>query len=430
MADIQQEESKVYGWLTDHRPQVLINPSSIPVDELNRLVNQAVLASNVAGIDTHRLVKRVMDRLIGPGVLSPYFDDPAVTEIMVVGNRIYIEKHGQIRLDATLVSRQLTSDLAKKICEHCHSEYQSSNPLINLTWPENGARINIVHDSVSPTGAAITIRKRNEERALDIADLIRTGMVNDELSAMLIEASKYKLNLLFSGPPGSGKTSLLRGVANLAIHPRERVIVLEDTEELRLNLEHMMVFLGQTDDPSPEERAKGIITINELFRNALRQRPDRIIVGEIRGMEAFDLLQAALTSEGGVFSTIHLRQPNALLERLLWIAQRFGMNVSIETLQRTIPKAIDFIVQVDRDGSGHRHVSRVTESLDSGEWQDIFVWDEQKKTQVWRNELTKDHKEWFEAHKSKRIVETFEAEDAFSESTSVWGDLVTGNIIH
>jgi pilus assembly protein CpaF len=228
------------------------------------------------------------------------------------------------------------------------------------------------------------------------------------------------MNLLFSGPPGSGKTTVLRGIAVPAIDVQERVIVLEDTEELRLPLDHMMVFIGSPEEPTVESKRQGIVTMNDLFRNALRQRPDRIIVGEIRGMEAFALLQAAITAEGGVLSTVHLRRPDGLLERLLWIAQYSHFTVDIETLRMTLPKAIDLVVQVDVDYVGHRHVSRIVESLPNGEWQDLFHWNSMTRRLVSQGSLTTDHLAWLDMHRTQRTA-LLRQSPSISE---VWSDLL------
>lgn len=394
------EEARALEWLRPHYPTALTDPQSLPTADLHRMVQEAVLAGNLDGPDSRRLTQRLLDRLNGPGVLTPYFLDSAVTEIMVIGDHVYVERHGRIDKVAHLPSAEIAIELAEHLCQHCHEEYQTTHPILNLTWPENGARINIVHHAVSPTGVAITIRKRNQERRLDLEDLLRARMITEEAALLLIEAARCKMNIIISGTPGSGKTTLLRAIAVPAIDTHERVIVLEDTEELQLPLDHMMVFLGLAEEPSPEERRKGLVTIDELFRNALRQRPDRIIVGEIRGLEAFDLLQAAITAEGGVFSTVHLRRPDGLLERLLWIAQYNHFNVGIEALRLTLPKAIDLVVQVDEDAARHRHVSRIVESLPSGEWQDLFRWDPQTRHLLPQDALTADHMAWLDAHRS------------------------------
>ncbi len=418
---LQHEQDAVLQWLNEHHKEVTLDPLSVPRDKVSHLVNEAVLTRSLGAAENQRLVKRVMDHLVGAGMLTPFFDDPTITEIMVTGDRIYVEKHGHKLLAARLPSKQVAIDMATHICDHCHDQYQTSKPLMNLTWPENGARINIVHHEVSPTGAAITIRLRNQERPLHLEDLLQSRMVSEEAALLLVEGARGLLNILFSGPMGSGKTTVLRAIAVQAIGRDERVIVLEDTEELRLPLEHMLVHIGRTDDPTESERIAGIITIQDLFRNTLRQRPDRIVVGEIRGLEAFDLIQATISAEGGMFSTIHLRRPDALLERLLWIAQRNRFNVDVGVLERTLPKAIDLVVQVDQDATGHRHVSRIVESLPDGRWEDLFVWDHVNRVLRTTGHLTRDHTEWLAIHQTQRQQTIRETE---SVGFDVWQDIL------
>lgn len=419
--NLQQQQDAVLKWLNDNHKEVTLDPFSVGRDKVAHLVNEAVLTRKLGETENQLLVKRVMDHLVGAGILTPFFDDQAITEIMVTGDRIYVEKQGRKMLAARLPSKSVAIDIAKHICDHCHDQYQTSKPLMNLTWPENGARINIVHHDVSPTGAAITIRMRNQERLLNLEDLLKGGMLSEDAAMLLVEGAQGLLNILYSGPMGSGKTALLRAIAVQAISPDERVIVLEDTEELRLPLEHMLVHIGRTDDPTEAERVAGVITIQDLFRNTLRQRPDRIIVGEIRGLEAFDLIQATISAEGGMFSTIHLRRPDALLERLLWIAQRNRFNVDVAVLERTLPKAIDIVVQVDQDATGHRHISRIVESLPNGQWQDLFVWDHADRKLRTTGKLTHDHLDWLAAHQTHRQKTIRETETV---GFDVWKDML------
>ncbi|AEJ40815.1 component of type IV pilus [Sulfobacillus acidophilus TPY] len=392
------EIEEAFNWLRTHAGDLLLDPTSADPDTLKQWIWKAVASRNLLPHDADRLTQRLFDQLTGAGVLTPLFYDPSITEIMVVDTHVYIERQGRIVPALTLASSSDAIRLAEQLCHHCHVEYQTTNPLINLTWPENGARINIVHHVLSPTGVAITIRKRNEEVSLQLVDLIQSRAVSEEAAILITEAARSHLNLLFAGTPGSGKTTLLRAFAQTAIDPTERVIVLEDTEELRLQFPHMIVLIGQTDDPTPEERRMGIVTIHELFRNTLRQRFDRLLVGEVRGIEAFDMLQAAITGEGGIFSTIHLRTPHVFLERLLLIAERYNLRLSMPLLERIIPKAIDFIIQVERDGEGHRHISEIVEHLPDGRAQTLYAWNPQTHQLESRLPLADHHRAWMQRH--------------------------------
>lgn len=415
------EQREVFKWLRSHYSQVLVNPQSVFRDDLQRILHEAVIARNLDAVTSRRLNQRLMEELVGAGVLSPYLEDPTVTEIMLVGTRLYIERYGRIRHEATLASSQASIELAQKMAEHCGEEYQTTRPLMNLTWPENGARINLVHHCISPTGVAMTIRKRNQSIALNFEDLLKADMLTESAGLFLVEAARSRMNMLFSGPPGSGKTTLLRAVAEQAIDVMERLIVLEDTEELRLLFEHMMVFLGRTEDITAEERMNGVVTIYELFRNTLRQRFDRLIIGELRGIEVFDLIQAAITAEGGIFSTIHLRSPDAFLPRLLLIAQRAGLGAfTLDVLRETVPLAIDLIVQVDREATGFKHVTRIVESQPDGTWRDLFRWDASQNQLTSVNALTLQHAEWMAVHRSHRMM----MEDRLPAIAEQWSDLL------
>ncbi|PSR20780.1 MAG: CpaF family protein [Sulfobacillus thermosulfidooxidans] len=313
-------------------------------------------------------------QLLGAGVLEPFMRDPTVSEIMVTGPYIFVDRHGRNEPALTLSSVDESIRLAQHLARHCQREYRDTEPLMDLTWPENGARINITHHRVAMTGPAITIRKHNMGVLLQLEELIRRGMLTEEVAHFLVRAFRARANGLIAGPTKSGKTALLRALAIEAIPPDERIIVLEDTEELHLPFHHQINLIGLARAVLPDEREHGIVSLLDLFRNALRQSPGRLIMGELRGPEAFDFIELGLTEKGGSLSTIHLRHPDYLVSRLYYIAQKSGLTLSRDLIQQTVYQAIDLIVYVHHDPTtGARRVSHVVETTEQGSVHVLFA---------------------------------------------------------
>ncbi len=365
---------QVLTWLQDHHAALMADPQQSERSAVLAAIHEAVMSKNLRKLDADVLTEQVVDRLLGAGPLAPYFRDPAVTEIMVVGADVFVEREGRIQPAVSLGSDQIGVRVAQHLARHEGLEYQSSQPLMNFTWDQDGSRINIVHHSKAPSGVAISIRKRNQERVLDLPDLLQAGMFSEEAAALLVAALSGRLNVIFSGPPGAGKTSVVRAIAMKAILPTERVITLEDTEELRLPLPHLVALIGQVERPTVEERARGAVSLQDLFRNTLRMRYDRLIMGELRGPEALDFVEAAMSSEGGMMSTMHLRTPELLADRLYQISHKYQMDFPYDLIQKMVFGTIDLLVQVERDGQGHRHLTRVVEVERDGSMTDLFRW--------------------------------------------------------
>ena len=397
--ELLSEHRKTLEWLQEHASNLMKNPDKASPEDLRATVHKAIVQRQLPRQQADQLYDQIMASLVGAGPLDVYFRDPTVTEIMLVGPKVFVERHGKIEVGLPLSSSQAAILVAKQICHHVNEEYQTSKPLMNLTWPEDGSRINITHHQNAPTGVTITIRKRNQERVLDIEDFIAGAMFTEDVARLLLDIVQSKLNMIIAGPTGSGKTSVLRAFANEGIHPRERVVVLEDTEELRLTLPHLVNLLGLPYALTPAQRDGGLVTLQDMFRNALRMRPDRIIMGELRGPEAFDYIEAGLTEPGGMLTTIHIRQPEMLNSRLYWIAQKNQLAIPYDLIVSSVFQSTELIVQVERDGNGHRHLSRVVETQADGTLQTLYQWDPFAHTLVFQHHLSAVKQSWMDANK-------------------------------
>jgi len=354
---------------------------------VRQAIADVVLSLHPAQDVAVRLTEELEAQLLGAGALEPFMRDPTISEIMVTGPYVYIERDGRVTPALTLGSMDESIQLARHIARRCQREYRETEPLLDLTWPENGARINITHHRVAPTGPAITIRKHNMGTLLQLDELIQRRMINRPAAEFLVHAIRYKANGLIAGSTGSGKTSLLRALILESVRADERLIVLEDTEELHLPHQHQLNLIGRAHAVTAEERQHGILSLLDLFRNALRQRPDRIIMGELRGPEAFDFIEMGLTESGGGLSTIHLRHPSYLVSRLHYIAQKSHLAWTRDAIALSVNQAIDFIVQVLHDEeSGFRWVSQIVEPLTDGTTQTLFDWDPDRQELVQVNE--------------------------------------------
>jgi pilus assembly protein CpaF len=311
--------------------------------------------------------------ILGAGLIQQHLDDPTVTEIMVIGTGVWLERNGVVTAALPLPSAEDAYALAEDLAQKVGQRFQRARPLVNLTWPD-GSRINLVHPMLSPRGTCITIRKPDRSRPLDLADLVAGGSLSAAIADFLVAAVRGRLNLCLGGSTGSGKTTLLRALAAAVLtDSTERVIVLEDTEELRLRHPHVASLVAtQAGDAE-----RGVtVTLRDLFLNALRMRPDRLIVGEVRGAEALDALEAAKSEHGGLLFTMHLRAPEELGSRLLLIAQREGLRFDDAFLRREVYDAVDVVVQLDKLRDGRRRVTRVAEpDPETATMRDLFLWD-------------------------------------------------------
>ena len=390
---------RALDWLQDRHAALLVDPTAAAAPDVLAAIHQAVMGQNLRKGDADALTEQLSDRLLGAGPLAPYFRNPAITEIMVVGRQIFVEEDGRIRRVAALPSLEAAIQLAQHLCRHEGREYKSSDPLMNFIWAIDGSRINLVHHDKAPTtGPVISIRKPNDELPKALPDLVAADMFSAEAAEDLVAASAGRLNLLFAGPPGSGKTVAMRAIAEAAIPPGERVITLEDVPELRLNLPHVVALVGQIPQPTAAERALGVVSLQDLYRNTLRMRYDRLLMGEVRGPEALDYLDALMASEGGGSVTAHLRTPELFIDRLYQISHMYGMGMPYDLIQRMVYGTFDLIIQVERDGMGHRHASRIVEVESDGTMRDLFLWDPDQAQLERVGNLSDRRQRWIRAH--------------------------------
>lgn len=370
--EYRQAKEQASTWLQDEFRDVMANPREHET-EIQRAIAQAVTKVRVRPESSRRLREDLESEILGAGPLQPYLNDPAVTEIMVVDRSVWIEKGGRIEAVLPLESGRRAFQVAESLAQKVGQRLQRAKPLLNITW-RDGSRINLVHPSAGAGKTYITIRKRDKSRALELSDLVQQEALSQDVADFLIQVVRGRLNVLIAGSTGSGKTTLLRAVANATFtDPAERVIVLEDTEELRLVHPHT-VSLVAVD--AGNERDGGVkISVRDLLLNSFRMRPDRLVVGEVRGEEALDAIEAAKAEHGGMLFTMHLRKPEELGPRMYWIAQHFGMGMNPDDMEREVYDAVDVIVQTDKLRDGRRRVTRVVEPQPDGTMRALFNWD-------------------------------------------------------
>lgn len=322
-------------------------------------------------LDREALVQELVDEAVGLGPLEPLLADPGVTEIMV--NRydeIFVERGGRlIRTAARFSSEQAVLGIIDRIVAPLGRRIDESAPMVDARL-RDGSRVNAVIAPIALRGASLTIRKFPVRR-LDMADLLAVGALDEAMARFLTHCVRHRKNLIVSGGTGSGKTSLLNVLSN-AIPAGERIITIEDAAELRLNHAHLVSLEARP----PNAEGRGRIEIRDLVRNALRMRPDRIVVGECRGGEAFDMLAAMNTGHEGSLTTLHANSPRDALGRLETMILMAGMDLPLAAIREHIAASVDFIVQLMRAADGRRLVSAIVQvtGQESGriQLQDLF----------------------------------------------------------
>jgi pilus assembly protein CpaF len=327
-------------------------------------------------IDRNRVVKELINDLTGYGPINPLLGNPDISEVMVNGPyMVYVEKKGRIELtDVQFRDNEHVMNIIEKIVSPLGRRIDESSPMVDARLPD-GSRVNAIIPPLALKGPTITIRKFSKD-PLTIEDLIRFGTLTREMAIFLDACVKARLNVFISGGTGSGKTTTLN-VLSAFIPEDERIITIEDAAELQLSQEHVVSL----ESRPPNIEGKGAITIRDLVRNSLRMRPERIIIGEVRGGEALDMLQAMNTGHDGSLATGHANSPRDMIARLETMVLMAGVELPIKAIRQQIVGAIDLIVQQSRLKDGLRKITNITEVQglegDVVVLQDIFTFQQQ-----------------------------------------------------
>jgi pilus assembly protein CpaF len=322
--------------------------------------------------ERRRIVREITDDILGYGPLEPLLRDDTVTEVMVNNfDRIYIERDGKLEhSQTTFADNAHLLRIIDKIVSQVGRRIDESSPMVDARLPD-GSRVNAIIPPLSLRGPTLTIRKFSRD-PYTMDDLISFGTVTPKAAQFLAACTRGKLNVLISGGTGTGKTTTLNAISAF-VPGDERIVTIEDAAELQLQQDHVITLEARP----PNIEGQGEVRIRELVRNALRMRPDRIIVGEVRGPETLDMLQAMNTGHEGSLTTIHANSPRDALSRLETLVLTAGVDLPLRAIREQISSAFDLLVQITRLVDGSRRVSHVTEVLrmesDVITLQDIFI---------------------------------------------------------
>ncbi len=336
--------------------------AKLPREELSRdltgliadLLNETRIQLNAA--ERAELVKQLLDDMLGLGPLEPLLADETISEIMVNGpKRVYIENKGKLTLsDVQFRDNAHVLSIATRIVTAIGRRIDESSPLCDARLAD-GSRVNIIIPPLAIDGATITIRKFAKKK-ITLDTMLKFNSLSPPMAKLLRIAGRSRLNILISGGTGSGKTTLLNALSQMIDHG-ERIVTIEDAAELQLQQPHVV----RLETRPPNLEGSGEVTMRDLVKNALRMRPDRIIVGETRGGEALDMLQAMNTGHDGSMSTVHANRPREAIMRLENLVGMAGANLAPRAIRQQIASAVDMIIQVGRLRDGSRRVTYITE---------------------------------------------------------------------
>ena len=337
---------------------------------LQRLL-QSGEAAELAGLDRDRLIEEVGYELLGLGPLDPLLKDPEVTDILVNGpDAIYVERHGRLsRTDVAFRDEQHLLQIIDRIVSGVGRRVDRESPMVDARLPD-GSRVNAIIAPLALRGPCVSIR-RFGRTPYRMDDLVRLGSVAPAVVRYLTAAVQGRLNIVISGGTGAGKTTFLNCLTSyIPVH--ERIVTIEDSAELQLQQPHVVPL----ETRPPDIDGRGQVTQRDLVRNVLRMRPDRIIVGECRGPEALDMLQAMNTGHEGSLTTVHANSPRECLQRIEVMVLMAGYDLPIKAIRQQMASAINILIQVGRLSDGSRKLAKLSEIVgmegDQLQLQDLF----------------------------------------------------------
>ncbi len=325
---------------------------------IRQILQEAYASTKVQLPNTLReqLFHDILDELLGFGPLQPLLDDADVNEVMVNGpKKIYIERKGKlVKTNITFDNDEQVLRIIDRIIMPLGRRIDADSPTVDARLPD-GSRVNAVIPPVAIDGPSITIRKFQKGR-LSVEQLIQLGSVTKNMADFIRACVVSRLNIIISGGTGSGKTTLLNVLSGF-IPEDERIVTIEDAAELRLQQDHVL----RMETKPPNSEGRNAVQTRDLVRNSLRMRPDRIVVGECRGGEALDMLQAMNTGHDGSLTTLHANSPRDAISRLETMCLMSGMDLPVKVIREQIAAAIDLIIQQSRLKDGTRKVTSITE---------------------------------------------------------------------
>ena len=352
------------GLLEEIRVKIVQNliEENIPEDTLledyiNNEIDASLVGYDLSNLERNHVFNLIQNEITGYGPITPLLMDNAITEIMVnAPNEIYVEIDGKIVKDETVsfINDKHIIRTIQRIVQPLGRTIDSANPMVDARL-RDGSRLNAIIPPLSLKGPILTIRKFNKKLE-SIDDLLRNGSLTVNMARFLEIAVEAKLNIIISGGTGTGKTTLLNILSGF-LGDDERIITIEDAAELRLHQKHVISLETRLINYEGE----GEVTIRDLVRNSLRMRPDRIIVGEVRGREAFDMMQAMNTGHEGSITTLHANNPIDALNRLETMILMNEMEIPVSAVRGYIENAIDIIIQIDRLSDGKRKITSISE---------------------------------------------------------------------